>query len=101
MEVILLINALRELKGKCRVEIFCETRQLVGFIENWIPMWKEKGWVDSKGVPIRQEYKDLDAELAKHELKDITDGEHEYSIGLETELHGAMRMPPYGKWAAV
>lgn len=101
MEVILLTNALRELKGRCRVEIFCETRQLVGFIENWIPLWKERGWVDSKGEPIRQEYKDLDEELSKHELKDITDGTHEYAIGLETELHGALMQYPYGKMVMV
>lgn len=96
MEVILLTNALRELKGKCRVEVFCETRQLIGFLENWIPLWKERGWIDSKGEPVRQEYRDLDAELSKHELKDITDGVHEYSVGLETELHSALHYPQNG-----
>ena len=91
MEVILLTRALHGLKGKSRVEIFCETRQLVGFIENWIPLWKGRGWLDSKGERIKQEYVELDAELQKHEIKDITDGEHEYSTGLETELHAAYR----------
>lgn len=98
MEVLLLTNALRELKGKSRVEIFCDTKQLVGFIHNYIPLWKDRGWVDSKGEPIRMEYRDLYEELAKHELKDITDGPHEYSTGLETELIGAIRRgaPAYG-----
>lgn len=91
MEVLLLTDALRELKGKSRIEIFCNTKQLVGFIRNYIPLWKQRGWMDSRGKTVRQEYIDLDAELSKHELKDITDGEHEYSIGLKTELVGVIR----------
>ena len=91
MEVIMLTNALRELKGKCTVEIFCETRQLIGYLQNWIPLWKERGWVDSKGEQIRKEYKDLAEELDKHEVRDITDGPHEYTTGLEAELHAAFQ----------
>lgn len=91
MEVIMLTNALRELKGKCTVEIFCETRQLIGYLQNWIPLWKERGWVDSKGEQIRKEYKNLAEELDKHEVRDITDGPHEYTTGLEAELHAAFQ----------
>ena len=96
MEVILLTNALRELKGKCRVEVFCETRQLIGFLENWIPLWKEKGWKMSNGEAVAPEFMELDAELQKHELKDITEGRHEYYTGLETELNSALHYPQYG-----
>ena len=96
MEVMLLTLALRELKGKSRVEVFCETQYLAAYIRNWMPLWKEKGWVDSKGEPVAPEFIELDAELQKHELKDITEGRHEYYTGLETELHSAIHYPQYG-----
>lgn len=96
MEVILLTLALRELKGMSRVEVFCETKYLSAYVFNWIPLWKERGWTYSNGEPVEQEFVDLAAELEKHELTGITDGAHEYSVGLETELHSAMKYPQYG-----
>lgn len=96
MEVMLLTLALRELKGKSRVEVFCETQYLAAYIRNWMPLWKEKGWKMSNGEAVAPEFLELDAELQKHELKDITEGRHEYYTGLETELHSALHYPQYG-----
>ena len=96
IEVMLLTLALRELKGMSRVEVFCETKYLAAYVQNWMPLWKEKGWKYSNGEPVEQEFIDLDAELEKHELKGITDGQHEYFTGLETELHSAIHYPKYG-----
>ena len=94
-EAYLLCKALKELKGKCRIWIYTELEPLWGILYTYIPIWKEQGWKKSKGLPVEQEYIDLAELLKGHELKDLIIGKHEYSDGLEAEIHNAVKSP-YG-----
>lgn len=87
MEAYLLTEAIRSIRSRSNIWVFTENDQTWATIKNWMPLWRERNWIKSKGAPVDQEYIDLDRKLKRHTLKDITIGAHEYSVGLETELH--------------
>lgn len=86
MEAVMLADAIKDLPEGTELEIFSEMEQLWGIIENWIPQWKERGWLDSKKKPVKREYRELSEVMEGYVVKDITIGRHDYSEKLEEEI---------------
>jgi ribonuclease HI len=63
------IEVLRALKRPCRVHLVSDSQYLVKGIGAWLPNWKARGW-RRKGGAIENLalWKELDAELARHEV---------------------------------
>ncbi len=66
MELRAAIEALRNLKVRCEVEVFTDSQYLREGISMWIRGWKAKGW--KKKVKNKDLWQALDAEAAKHQV---------------------------------
>ncbi len=61
MELMAVINALRQLKESCLVNIYTDSVYVKDGITKWILKWKENGWKTANGQPTKN--KDLWLEL--------------------------------------
>jgi ribonuclease HI len=64
------IEVLRSLKRPCRVHFVSDSQYLVKGMMEWMPGWKRRGWKRKAG-PIEnlELWKQLDAELARHDMR--------------------------------
>jgi ribonuclease HI len=64
------IEVLRALRRRCAVHLVSDSQYLVKGIREWLPAWKARGWT-RKGGPIEnlELWRELDAELARHEVR--------------------------------
>lgn len=86
-EAMLLSEALRRVKVPCHIDLYSENSQLDILLHDWIPAWQQREWRKSNGEAVPEIYRDL-AELARpHEIQ-VTNGRHEYSSWMETQLKG-------------
>ena len=74
MELMGAISALESLKRPCEVEMHVDSSYVKDGITKWIHGWKKNGWKRREGKswkPIRNEdhWRQLDALLAKHQVK--------------------------------
>ena len=54
MEMTAIIEGLKMLKEKCKVNIFSDSAYVINaFHDNWIDGWIKKGWVNSKKEPVK------------------------------------------------
>ena len=66
MELQAAIEALRNLKEPCQVNLFTDSQYLREGISVWIRAWKAKGW--KKKVKNKDLWQALDAEAARHQV---------------------------------
>ncbi|VAX07972.1 Ribonuclease HI [hydrothermal vent metagenome] len=71
MELLAVINALKTLKRDCRVLVTTDSQYVKNGITQWISNWKRKGWKTASRQPVKNQdlWKQLDAEVAKHNVK--------------------------------
>lgn len=65
MELTAVIEALRNLKRSCNIQIFTDSQYVQKGITVWIKGWKQKNWHKVKNVDLWQE---LEAETIKHKI---------------------------------
>ena len=67
MELTAIIKALEQLKKKCSVEIFTDSKYVKDGITQWIKKWQQNGWKNSK----KEDVKNKDLWLKLLELSSI------------------------------
>ena len=62
---------LRELKKKCDVTIYSDSKYVIQGASEWMHGWKKKNWIkaDKKPVVNKDLWKDLDVELKRHHIE--------------------------------
>lgn len=70
MEMQAAIEALKALKKSCTIDLYTDSKYLQLGITQWIHSWKKNNWRTSGNKPVKNEqlWKDLTAEIAKHEI---------------------------------
>jgi ribonuclease HI len=71
MELQAAIEALRALNRSCAVEFHTDSNYLRDGITKWLHGWKRNGWKTQAKQPVKNEdlWRQLDAEVARHEIK--------------------------------
>jgi ribonuclease HI len=72
MELMAVIEGLKSLKVKCKVNIYSDSKYIVDAIElGWLDKWERKGWKRDKKHKLKNPdlWKELYNLLQKHELK--------------------------------
>ena len=63
MEMKAVIEALRQIKRPCTIEVVTDSNYVVKGMTEWLPGWVERNWLNSKKKPVLN--KDLWEELVK------------------------------------
>ena len=74
MELMAVIEGLRSLKRRCRVELFTDSEYVRQGLMTWMPKWKANGWRRKTGTkfsPVKnvELWQQLDELVARHEIK--------------------------------
>lgn len=85
MELRAVIEALRALRRRCRVRLHVDSRYVMQGIESWIHGWRRNGWrtADKKPVKNAELWRELDAEVACHEVEWVWVKGHAGDLGNE------------------
>ncbi len=73
MELLAVINGLKALRRRARVEVVTDSTYVAKGCSEWLPAWKKQGWRRRQGgrwKPIRNAelWKELDRLLSKHDV---------------------------------
>ncbi|WP_369601928.1 ribonuclease HI [Hahella sp. SMD15-11] len=70
MELMAAIEALRQLRSRCRVELYTDSQYVRKGITEWIGGWKRRGWKNAAGKPVKNQdlWQLLDDLTQKHEV---------------------------------
>ncbi|MGF6148247.1 Ribonuclease HI [Kingella potus] len=70
MELTAVIEGLKALKRKSRVQICTDSQYVKNGMESWIHGWKKNGWKTSAKQPVKNEdlWRELDRLVAEHEV---------------------------------
>ncbi|ASP17539.1 ribonuclease HI [Neisseria sp. 23W00296] len=70
MELTAVIEGLKALKRKSRVEICTDSQYVKNGMESWIRGWKKNGWKTSAKQPVKNEdlWRELDRLVAEHDV---------------------------------
>ena len=52
MEMMAVIEALRQLKRSCRVNIYTDSKYVMKGMTEWLPRWIRRNWINSKKMPV-------------------------------------------------
>ncbi len=71
MEMRAVIESLKTLKKLSEVTIYTDSKYVMDGITKWIFNWKKNGWKGSDKKPVKNVdlWQELDAEVAKHQIK--------------------------------
>lgn len=71
MELLAPINALKQLKESCLVNIYTDSQYVKNGINQWIHNWKKNGWrtANKKAVKNADLWQQLDNECERHEIQ--------------------------------
>ncbi len=71
MELTAVIEALRALNRRCRVDLFTDSQYVCKGVQEWLPNWKARGWRTAAREPVKNDdlWKTLDALLPEHEIR--------------------------------
>lgn len=71
MELMAVIQALRTLTRPCEVIAHVDSRYVMNGVTSWIAGWKRNGWRTAAKKPVLNQdlWRELDAELARHEVR--------------------------------
>jgi len=53
MELTAVIQGLKALKVKCRIEVFTDSKYIVDSVTKWLPGWKRNGWITSSKKQVK------------------------------------------------
>ncbi len=53
MELTAVIQGLKALKEKCRIEVFTDSKYIVDSVTKWLPGWKRNGWTTSSKKQVK------------------------------------------------
>ena len=70
MELTAVIRALTALKEPCDVAVYTDSQYVRQGITEWIHNWKRRGWVTTDKKPVKNAdlWRELDAQVARHEV---------------------------------
>lgn len=70
MELTAVIQALQQLKEKCEVTIYTDSKYVAQGITEWLPTWKKKSWKNSANKPVKNQelWQQLDKLTEKHTI---------------------------------
>lgn len=70
MELQAAIEALRLLKRPCTVELYTDSQYLRNGISEWLPGWKQRGWLTAARKPVKNAdlWRELDALASQHSI---------------------------------
>ncbi len=71
MEMRAVIESLKTLKKLSEVTLYTDSKYVMDGITKWIFNWKKNGWKGSDKKPVKNVdlWQELDAEVAKHQIK--------------------------------
>ena len=71
MELRAVIEALKSLKRKCKINIYTDSMYVKNGITDWISSWKQNGWKNSKKQAISNQelWQELDLLTEKHSIE--------------------------------
>lgn len=71
MELTAVIEALRALKRPSRVAIYTDSQYVQKGVTEWLPAWKQRGWVSSSGGKVKNQdlWRALDALITRHDIE--------------------------------
>ncbi len=71
MEMRAVIESLKTLKKLSQVTLYTDSKYVMDGITKWIFNWKKNGWKGSDKKPVKNVdlWQELDAEVAKHQIK--------------------------------
>lgn len=71
MELLGAIRALERLRRRCTVILHTDSKYVIQGIEDWMPGWKRKGWVNASRQPVKnvELWKALDAARNAHDVQ--------------------------------
>ena len=52
MEMMAVIEALRQLKRSCRVKLYTDSKYVMKGMTEWVPIWIRRNWINSKKRPV-------------------------------------------------
>lgn len=70
MELLAVIKALQAMKKSARIRVSTDSQYVQKGITEWIDNWKRRGWKTAAKKPVKNAdlWKELDQEVAKHEI---------------------------------
>jgi len=72
-------------KEPCEVEVYAESPQVIMTVDKWIPQWSANGWINAKGEPVNEWYKELAKYMNGHVVHCTTE-RGEYTSWLDTNM---------------
>lgn len=71
MELLAAIEALEALSRSCRVSLTTDSQYLCKGIQEWLPRWRERGWMTAGRKPVKNVdlWQRLDAAAARHQVE--------------------------------
>lgn len=70
MELMAVIMGLRELKKRCDVTIYTDSKYVLQGASEWMHGWKKRNWIkaDKKPVINKELWQELDVEIQRHDV---------------------------------
>lgn len=70
MELTAVIEGLRALNRRCRVQLHVDSTYVMKGMQEWLPTWKRNGWRTAAKKPVKNAelWRELDAQVAQHEI---------------------------------
>lgn len=70
MELMAVIKALEALKKPCRVELYSDSKYVLGGITEWMENWKKRNWKTANKKPVQnvELWQELDELAARHDI---------------------------------
>lgn len=70
MELQAVIEGLRVLKRKCRIEVYTDSSYVKNGITEWLPNWKRRGWKTADRKPVKNDdlWRQLDELAQQHQI---------------------------------
>lgn len=70
MEILAVLEGLRALNKSCRLEIYSDSQYVLKGIDEWLPGWIRKGWINSQKKPVANVdlWKEMHTELEPHQV---------------------------------
>lgn len=82
-----LLNSLKRLNTNCYVNIYTDSDYLKNSIENFLPQWKNTGFVNAKGKPLenQKEWMEVAKLIAGQKIKFRKTVRHCYTVVMQRE----------------
>lgn len=70
MELLAVIEGLKTLKTRCRVEVYTDSVYVQKGVTEWLVNWKARGWKTADKKPVKNDdlWRELDTQLPHHDL---------------------------------